>query len=416
MSEYDAIIIGGGPAGATAAWVLADHGRRVVVLERDRFPRYHIGESLLPYCYFTLDRIGMNEKLRRSSFIKKYSVQFAATDGRISQPFYFFDHLEHAASQTWQVVRSEFDRMMLDNARDRGAEVLEETAAKRFITSGSAVTGLEAQRRDGKMLRLEAPVTIDCSGRDGFAIERNNWRRRDPNLTRISMWTYFRGGLRDDGYDQGATTVAFLPDKDWFWYIPLPDDIVSVGITAQREYLYRQGKDLEAILTREVHANKWIEAHLAPAQRVEQIWVTGDYSYRSRYCAADGLVLAGDAFAFLDPVFSSGVFLALRSGEMAADAADAALTAGDCCAGRFESYGRQLCDGIEAMRRLVYAFYDRGFSFGQLLRKHPERRGDLTDCLIGHLFRDFGPLFEAVGEFADLPRPLTYGRPLVSVA
>lgn len=416
MSEYDAIIIGGGPAGATAAWVLANHGRRVIVLERNRFPRYHIGESLLPYCYFTLDRIGMNEKLRRSSFIKKYSVQFAATDGRVSQPFYFFEHLEHEASQTWQVVRSEFDRMMLDNARDRGAEVLEETAAKKFLTSGGAVTGLEAQRRDGTLLRLEAPVTIDCSGRDGFAIERNNWRIGDPDLTKIAIWTYFRGGLRGEGYDQGATTVAFLPDKGWFWYIPLPDDIVSVGITAERDYLYRQGKDLESILMREMHVNKWIESHLAPAQRVEKIWATGDYSYRSRYCAADGLVLAGDAFAFLDPVFSSGVFLALRSGEMAADAVDAALTAGDCSAGRFESYGRQLCVGIEAMRRLVYAFYDRGFSFGQLLRKHPERRGDLTDCLIGHLFRDFGPLFEAIGEFADLPQPLGHGRALVSVA
>jgi flavin-dependent dehydrogenase len=232
----------------------------------------------------------------------------------------------------------------------------------------------------------------------------------------VALWTYYEGAMRDPGRDEGATTVAYLPENGWFWYIPLPDDIISVGITAHRDYLYREGKDPDEILTREMHTNTWIESHLATAQRVEKLWVTGDYSYRSRYCAADGLVLAGDAFAFLDPVFSSGVFLALRSGEMAADAADAALTAGDCSAGRFESYGRQLCDGIEAMRRLVYAFYDRGFSFGQLLRKHPQRRADLTDCLIGHLFRDFGPLFEAVGEFADLPQPLQHGRPLVPVA
>ena len=139
--------------------------------------------------------------------------------------------------------------------------------------------------------------------------------------------------------------------------------------------------------------------------------MTGEYSYRSQYCAADGVVLAGDAFAFLDPVFSSGVFLALKSGEMAADAVDAALESGDYSASQFDSYGAQLCEGMELMRKIVYAFYDNNFSFADLIRKHPDVRPDLTDCLIGKLFdKDFSELFTAVAEFAQLPPDLSYGK------
>ena len=414
MADYDTIVIGGGPAGCSAAAVLAEKGRRTLVLEKEKFPRYRVGESLLPYCYFPLERIGMIEKLRESSFVKKYSVQFAAKDGRISQPFYFFKHLKHNASQTWQVERDRFDQMLMDNAREKGAEVLEETAAKQLIMTRGCVVGVEAQGPDGQTNAYHAPITIDCSGRDGFAINRNDWRVRDPNLSKVAIWTYFRGGLRDPGLDEGATTVAYLPEKGWFWYIPLLEDTVSVGVTAERDYLYRNGKDLDAIFRHEMKKNQWISQHLAKAEQVQRYWVTGDYSYRSRYCAADGLVLAGDALAFLDPVFSSGVFLALYSGVLAGDVIDEALSARDVSAERFARYGEQICYGIESMRKLVYAFYDKAFSFGKLLRKNPGLRGDLTDCLIGNLFRDFDPLFDAIGEFAEMPVSLPHGRPLVA--
>ena len=413
--SFDAVIIGGGPAGSTTAALLAEYGHRVVVLEREGFPRYHVGESLLPYCYHTLNRLGMVEKLNASAFIKKYSVQFAAIDGRSSQPFYFNTHMDnHPASQTWQVVRDKFDKMMLDNAQQRGADVRLGVSAKTLIRDEQGtVTGIEAEDTQGKKFVLNAPLTIDCSGRDGFAINRLNWRKRDPELSKISMWTYYKGGLRGEGVDEGATTVAYLPQKGWFWHIPLPNDVISLGIVADRDYLYRDGKDLPAIFEREIQANKWIEKCMAPAQRFGDIHVTGDYSYRSEYSAADGLVLAGDAFAFLDPVFSSGVFLALKSGEMIADAAHEALAVGDTSAGMFEKYSDELCNAIEAMRRLVYAFYNEDFSFGDLLKKYPHLRGDLTDCLIGHLLKDFTELFDAVAEFAEVPAPLPHGRPLV---
>ena len=411
--DLDVLVVGGGPAGATTAALLAGKGRRVLVLEKECFPRYHIGESLLPYCYFTLERLGVLEKLAGSGYVKKHSVQFVSTEGKCSKPFYFFQHLDHPAAQTWQVLRSSFDKMLLDHAGQCGAQVLHEMNATRLVLQGEAVVGVEAADANGRTQQFEAPLTIDASGRGSLAINQFNWRLRDPQLSKISIWTYYEGALRDEGYDAGATTIAYLPQKGWFWFVPLPDDMVSVGVVAEGSYLFGESKDPAEILAGQVDLNPWIAEHLAPAKQMGKHWVTGDYSYRAKHCAVDGLVLVGDAFAFLDPVFSSGVFLALRSGEMAADAADAALSAGDVAAERFSEYGLQFCAGIEAMRKLVYAFYDETFSFGSVLRKHPQLRGDLTDILIGNLQKDFAPLFAAIAEFADVPEPLLHGGPLV---
>jgi flavin-dependent dehydrogenase len=413
-NSYDAIIVGGGPAGSTAAAVLAAKGRRVVVLEKEKFPRYHIGESLLPYGYFTLERIGVLDRMKASHFTRKYSVQFVGASGRASVPFYFSQQLEHAASTTWQVLRSEFDQLMLDNAREKGAEVIEEITVRELIQPDGAVTGVRAIGKDGAAREFHAPMTIDATGRDAFAVTRNGWKVRDPYLNKIAVWTYYEGALRDAGIDEGATTVAYVPEKGWFWYIPLANNIVSVGVVAEKDYLYKDTRDLPTIFHREVKKNAWIEKHLAVGRQFGPYRVTGEYSYRSRHCSADGLVLVGDAFGFLDPVFSSGVMLALRGGELVGDAVDAALHAGDVSASRFRDYGEQMRQGIEAMRKLVYAFYNQAFSFRTLITEFPQLKGDVTDCLIGNLSRDFVPLFEAVAKFAAVPEPLPYGTPLVA--
>jgi flavin-dependent dehydrogenase len=256
-------------------------------------------------------------------------------------------------------------------------------------------------------------MTLDCSGREAFAPTRLNWRVREPKLNKVAVWTYYRGAQRDPGLDAGATTVAYVPEKGWFWYIPQHRDMISVGVVAEGKYLTRDGvREPKDIFQREIEQNVWIKQHLAAGAQTGLYYLTSEFSWRSRYCAADGLLLAGDSFGFLDPVFSSGVMLALKSGALAADMIRAAFDARDFSAERFAEYGRVMREGLENMRKLVYVFYDQGFSFRALTNKYPELVGDITDCLSGDVNKDFSRLYAAVAETAQVPDPLPYGVPL----
>src|SRR5437868_7938587 len=165
-TNYEVVIIGAGPAGSAAATILAEKGRRVLVLEREKFPRYHVGESLLPFTFQPLQRLGLIETMRRSAFVKKYSVQFVSQNGKASQPFYFYTRYDRdTVAQTWQVLRSEFDVLLLGNARDKGATVKEETAVKELVKEGERVVGVRAQDKTGIITEHRAPITLDCSGR-----------------------------------------------------------------------------------------------------------------------------------------------------------------------------------------------------------------------------------------------------------
>ena len=409
--NYDAIVVGAGPAGSTTGALLAEKGRDVLIVEKEKFPRYHVGESLMPFCYFPLERLGLIDTLMESANPRKYCVQFVRQDGFLSQPFYFFQHFDHPSSTTWQVWRSEFDKMILDKARSNGATVMEETKAKNLIKSGDRVEGITVESEEFGSLELRAPIVVDASGRDCFAAHKQKWKIRDPELKKIALWTYYKGAKRDPGLDEGATTVAYLPNKGWFWYIPLSGDMVSVGIVAERDYLFNGStKDHEEIFQREVLNNEWIKEHLAEAEQTGEYRITGEYSYRNRYCASEGLVLAGDALGFLDPVFSSGVFLALKSGVMLADEIDLALDAGDLSAKSFDRYGKRMQSSIETMRKIVYAFYDQDFSFGDLAKRGDHLRAARTDCLIGSVDdNEFRELFDAMSDLADLPEPVEHG-------
>jgi len=417
-ASWDVIIIGAGPAGTTTAALLAEKGRNVLLLEKEKFPRYHVGESMMPFCWFTLDRLGVADKMDDIGFQQKHSVQFVSTDGSVSKPFYFFQHDDHPSSVTWQVERKVFDQMLVDRAAEKGAEVREQHKVLEVLRDDEdRVVGVIAQDGDGERHELGASLVVDASGRDCVVAAKNRWRNRDPELDKIAIWTYYEGAMRDPGLDAGSTTVAYVPEKGWFWYIPMRNNLVSVGIVADRDYLYRDTRDLAEIVDREIQENEWIREHLEPGRQVGDYWVTGEYSYRSNYCAADGVLLVGDAFAFLDPVFSSGVFLALKSGELAADAIDEALATGDTSAGQFRDYGRDVCLAIERMRKIVYAFYHPDFSFGELVKKHPDLRPTLTDLLIGNIFVDkFDELFDAIREICDLPDELPYGHQVLESA
>jgi len=412
-NNYDALIIGGGPAGASAASILAEYGHRVLVLEREKFPRYHVGESMIPFTYQPLERLGLIPKLKASAFQKKYSVVFVQPNGRASQPFYFYTRYDReTVAQSWQVLRSEFDEMLLNHARDKGAEVIEEITVKELLKDGERVIGVKAQKKSGEVVEYFAPITLDCTGKEAFAAVRNGWRVRDPFLNKVAVWTYYKGSKREAGLDEGQTTVAFVPDKGWFWHIPQHNDMVSVGVVAEGKYLTRDGiKDPKAIFQREISQNLWIQNHLSEGEQTGPYYVTAEYTFHSQHCGCGGLLLVGDAFCFLDPVFSSGLMLALKSGVMAADDIHEAILANDFSPERFTEYAKSLRLGIENMRKLIYAFYDPNFSFKDVIMKHPDVAGDITDCLSGDVNKDLSKLWKAIADFAPIPDELPVGAP-----
>lgn len=413
QKEFDVIIIGGGPSGASAATILSEHGHSVIVIEREKFPRYHIGESLIPFTSIPLKRLGLRDRMVKSSFTKKHSVQFVGRSGKSSQPFYFADRYPDDIAQTWQILRSEFDEMMLNHARDKGAQVLEETKVLDFINEGEKVIGVHAELKDGSKVAFKAPITLDCTGKEAFGVGKKNWRVRDPYLNKVAVWTYYKGAKRDGGIDEGATTVAYVPNKGWFWYIPQHNDMVSVGVVAEGKYLTRDGvRDLEQIFNREVEQNAWIKEYLSHGEQVGAFRITNEYTFHSKHCASPGLLLVGDAYSFLDPVFSSGLMLALKSGVMAGDAVHECFTRNNFSPDMFKEYGATLREGLENMRKLVYAFYDENFSFAQITEKYPHLAGEITDCLSGDVNRDYTELFNAVSEFAEVPDSLPLGEPL----
>lgn len=387
--EYDVVVIGGGPAGSTVSTLLAQQGVRVGLFERERFPRFHIGESLIPETYWVFKRLNMLPKMQRSPFVKKYSVQFVNSVGKESAPFYFHDNKPHECSQTWQVVRSEFDQLMLENARDHGVEAYEGVHVLEVLFDGERATGVRIRDEAGATRDIHAKVVVDASGQAALLQNRFKLRLWDPVLNKGAVWTYWRGAYRDTGRDEGATMVLQTDNRNgWFWYIPQHDDTISVGVVAPFDYLFKgRGNNHEQTYIEEVERCPAVKKRITGAERTTGYFVTRDYSYRSTRVAGDGWVLVGDAFGFLDPLYSSGVLLALKSGELAADAIVHGLKSGDTSEATLGHWGPGFNEGVDRMRRLVCEYYN-GFSFGAFVRKYPHLRNTVTDLLIGDLFHD----------------------------
>jgi flavin-dependent dehydrogenase len=409
-NNFDVIVMGGGPAGSSVAGILAREGRKVILFEKEIFPRHHIGESLMTDTYWTFRRLGVLDKLKESPFVRKYSVQFANSAGKESRPFYFFEAAHHESAVTWQVTRAQFDHLLINHAADQGAVVHQGVLVKQVLFEGDQAVGVEVQMQDGTLQKFYAKVVVDATGQQAMLSNKFRWRVRDPKLKKAVLYSYFKGAHREPDLNGGATLVLRTEPGSggWFWYIPLENDITSVGIVADPDYLVKnRGQDLAKIFHEEIEKCEPCRKRVAEGTRVDKIYSILDYSYRSKHNAGNGFIIIGDAYGFLDPIYSSGVLLALKMAELAADAIHDAFNHEDFSAARLGQYQAKLDRGIESMRKLVYAFYNDGFSFSGFLRKYPDERVHIINLLIGDVFKDgvdsvYGPM----SEFAEIPAPL----------
>ena len=417
--NYDITVIGGGPAGSTVAALTAQHGYRVLLLEREIEPSFKIGESLIPATYWTFKRLGVLEKLRKSHFPQKFSVQFYSRSGKAAKPFYFFQTNPHESAVTWQVLRSEFDQGLLENAAEKGVEIRRGTRVRKVLFEDNAAVGVVVQNfrtrgtgpRATETETIHSTVIVDSTGQSSLIGRQLDMNTTEPNLKMASLFTHFEDAYRDEGIDEGATLIMHTETKDsWFWSIPLPYNRTSIGVVGELDYLLQNRRDAngkldaQRIFDEELSKCRALKKRLAGAKQLFPIKTTKDFSYRANRIAGNGWVLVGDAFGFLDPVYSTGLFLALKSGEMAADVIVEAFQKNDFSAAQLGSFGPVFVKGMEAFRKLVYAFYTKEFSFARFLSEHPEHQGGIIDILSGDVFRkDVTHIFPDMAQMCALP-------------
>jgi flavin-dependent dehydrogenase len=354
-SSFDAVVIGGGPAGSTAATLLAQAGRRVLVVEREKFPRFHIGESLLPYSMPVFERLGVRAVLD-DTFLHKHGAELSTACGTRQVRFFFREGFQIAHPRSYQVERSTFDKLLLDHAAASGAEVREATTVERvtFDADGATV----ALRGAGE---VRAQYVIDASGRQTVLGTQFDLKRRYDGLNKFSVFAHFDGVVREPG--EVGTLTRMIRDEDrWFWIIPITDTRTSIGVVTDAETFKRARQTPEQFLTEAIATQQVLGERMAAAERAGEVHATGDYSYRNTRLAGERWLLAGDAAGFIDPVFSTGVFLALASGETAADAVETALCDARKRPRIFADYERRLNRVMTLYLRFVRSWYTHEFA------------------------------------------------------
>jgi len=357
-SIYDVAIIGGGPAGSTAAALLARAGRRVILFEREKFPRFHIGESLLPFSMKAFTRLGLHEKFLKAGFLRKYGGEIMGACSESGTKFYFKDGYRSQTDHAYQVTRGDFDKVLLDHAAESGAEVHEQTLVEAIEFSNDGVD--LSVRSNGSSNSIQAHYLVDASGRTSVLGRQFKIKKTYEHLQKLSIFAHYDGVWRPEGID-GTLTVLIRAVDRWFWLIPLTNERTSVGVVLDSEIFRKSRLSAEDFLEQAVAEQPSIAKRMTNPRRVSKVYVEADFSYRSAHLYGDRWLLTGDAAGFIDPIFSSGVFLAVFSGEKCADALNEVLDHPRKAKRLFPRYERSVNRAMDVYLRFVNAWYTKEF-------------------------------------------------------
>ncbi|WP_437913082.1 NAD(P)/FAD-dependent oxidoreductase [Sorangium sp. So ce302] len=402
--RWDAIILGGGPGGSTLAASLARLGRRALVLERERFPRFHIGESLLPLSREVFERLGLDEELD-ARFLRKYGARFLCSSTGRTRTYSFADAFEPRFEFAYQVQRDAFDQLLLRHAAELGAEVRESWEAVEVVFEGPRAVGVRARPRarpDGAgpeeaaaaradssdVVELRAPVIVDATGRDTLLASRMRRKAQLAELDKTALFTHYEGVPREEGIHQGDIQIVLF-EHGWFWFIPFRGEVTSVGAVVSSSWIRSRakGERLEELFDRTVAQSGWAREFLASARRIRPVGALADFSYRIDQLAGDGWLFVGDAGGFLDPLFSTGAHLAIKGADLAATAIHRALDAGDTSRAAFAAYEAEIRYAVDLFLGVVQGFY-KG-QFRETLfepNQRPTMRKLITSMLAGDVF------------------------------
>ncbi len=384
---YDCLVIGGGPGGCTTAAIVAEQGLATLLIERDKVPRFHVGESLMPECYWLFDRLGIQHEIESLDFTRKNGVQFVSASDKESKPFIFRDYDDRDSSDSWHVKREDFDKLFWDAAFNRGATCVDEARVLDIDIRKQSPHRVTVKTSDGKEHEVSAKVIVDASGQSALIANRLKLIEQYEDLRKAAIWGYFEGAVRAGGKNPEVTCILHTGSKDaWFWYIPLRDGTVSVGLVGDNDFLLKRGGSPEKTFQEEMKNCPGIRRRLLDATRTGRYHIAKEFSYRAKEKSGNGWVLVGDAGGFIDPIYSSGVFLALKSGVMAGEAVAEGLHRNDVSAKQLGKWEREFDAGVNWIRKLVAAFYTKEFSFAAFMKAYPHHGANLTNLLVGRVF------------------------------